>query len=183
MKRSIVIVAVSALVVCLAGYNISLTGTGVVSSPSVDAAEVVSVLEDSKTSREEMQILDSAELMKLLVDPIFETLKDAIENPPEKRKEWRMLYIAAFNLAEINNLNFSRTGNDYMETDEWTEFVAKARTQTIDLAETVRSRPEYEVMKDKFITVMENCNDCHVKFSADAEIDEITGPLSWEWEE
>lgn len=180
MKRSLIIVAMSALVVCLTGYTLSFTGNEIVSSSSAHAAEVVNVLEDSESSTEEMQILDSAELMKLLVDPTFESLKDAIENPPVKRKEWRMLYIAAFNLAEINNLNFSRTGKDYMETEEWTDFVAMARTNAIDLAETVRTRPEYDVMKDKFITVMENCNDCHVKFSADEEIDEVIPPASWE---
>ena len=103
--------------------------------------------------------------MKLLVDPIFEDLKDAIENPPEKRKDWRSLYIAAFNLAEVSNLSFSRTGNDYMETDEWTAFVVKTRTEMIDLAETVRTRPEYPILKEKFIAVMQSCNDCHVKFS------------------
>ncbi len=182
MKRSMVMVALSALVVCMAGYNISLTNVGIEQDSVAHAEEVVNVYEVAKTTNKELQVLDAAELMKLMVDPTFENLKDAIENPPAKRKEWRMLYIAAFSLAELNNLSYSRTGNDYMETEEWTDFVTKARAETIDVAETVRSRPDYEIMKDKFITVMESCNDCHVKFSADEEIDEIMGPMSWEEE-
>ena len=170
MKRSILIVAFSTLVVCMAGYNLSMNGVATHPTAVAEAAEV---------APGPIQVIEADELMKLLVDPTFEDLKDAIENPPEKRKDWRSLYIAAFSLAELNNLNFSRTGEDYMESDEWTEYVLKARTEAIDLAETVRSRPDYAILKEKFTIVMQSCNDCHAKFSADEDIDEIEPPLSW----
>lgn len=179
MKRTILIVSLSALVVCIVGYNIFLTNVGIHPESVVDAAEIASVHDAAATTQGPIQILEADELMKLLVDPMFEDLKDAIENPPEKRKHWRSLYIAAFNLAEVNNLTFSRTGNDYMETEEWTAEIVKARGEVIDLAETIRTRPEYAELKEKFIVVMQSCNDCHVKFSADEDIDEIEGPLSW----
>ena len=179
MKRTVLTVSLAALVVFTAGYNLALTNLVSNLENTVGAVEIESIVGIAARTPEPIQILEADELMKLLVDPMFEDLKDAIENPPEKRKDWRSLYIAAFNLAELNNLSFSRTGKDYMETDEWTEFVIKARGETIDLAETVRTRPEYDVLKEKFIVVMQSCNDCHVKFSADEDIDEIEGPLSW----
>jgi hypothetical protein len=170
MKRSILMVSAVASVVCVSGYNFAINGVSHGSKEVAEAAEVAAA---------PVQIIEADELMKLLIDPTFEDLKDSIENPPEKRKDWRSLYIAAFSLAELNNLYLSRTGEDYMESDEWTEYVLKARAGAIDLAETVRARPDYTVLKEKFTVVMQSCNDCHTKFSADADIDEIEPPLSW----
>lgn len=179
MKRTIPMVSLAVLVVVMASYNLVLTKVGIHPGNTVGAAEIESIVGVAAETAKAIQILEADELMKLLVDPMFEDLKDAIENSPEKRKDWRSLYIAAFNLAELSNLTFSRTGKDYMETDEWTAEIIKARGEAIDLAETVRKRPEYSVLKEKFIVVMQSCNDCHVKFSADEDIDEIEGPLSW----
>lgn len=170
MKRSILIVTLSAVVVGIAGYNVAQKNTTDQSTSVVEAAE---------TTPGPVQVIEADELMKLLVDPMFEDLKDAIEVAPEKRKDWRSLYIAAFNLAELNNLYFSRTGEDYMETEEWTDTIVKARSEVIALAEAVKERPEYSVLKEKFNVVTQSCNDCHTKFSADEDIDEIEGPLSW----
>ncbi|MFP6584985.1 MAG: hypothetical protein VCD00_20805 [Candidatus Hydrogenedentota bacterium] len=170
MNRTKIAVAISAAVVCVAGYNISISKTSNLPSTVASAAE--------ETAGPE-QILDTSELMKLMVDPVYEDLKDAIETAPEKRKDWRSLYIAAFSLAELNNLNFSRTGEDYTDNEEWIAFSAKARDQLVEFAEAVRERPDYAILKEKFTIVMENCNECHAKFAADEEVDEIEPPLSW----
>jgi len=129
----------------------------------------------------EKQIVSTAELMKLLVDPIYEELKDAIETPPDGRNEWRALYIAAFNLAEVNNLLFSRSDEDYQATPEWIEESLEAQELGITLAESIRAQSEYETIKDNYLAVMRNCNDCHRTFEP-GEIDEITPPLSWDIE-
>ena len=69
----------------------------------------------------ERAIVTTAEFMKLLVDPTYEKLRDAVANPPVKRAEWRALYVAAFSLAEINNLYYSRGDKDFMAKPEWAE--------------------------------------------------------------
>ncbi|PCJ62468.1 MAG: hypothetical protein COA73_06460 [Candidatus Hydrogenedentota bacterium] len=127
---------------------------------------------------EQIQIVETAELMKLLVDPMFEELKDAVENPPEKRRHWRSLYIAAFNLAELSNLNFSRRDDDYMSTTEWVEFCIKSRDLSIALADSVKGQADYSIIKNNFLALTDNCNDCHTKFEP-GEVDKIEVPESW----
>ncbi len=119
--------------------------------------------------------------MKILIDPIYEDLKDAVENPPEKRDEWRLLYIAAFNLAETTNLLFSREDEEYMLTDEWIEESIEAQDLTIALGESIRNQQDYEVIRENYLAVMRNCNDCHREFEP-GEVDEIVAPKSWDVE-
>ena len=170
MKRTRIFVALSLSAAAIGLYGLTATQETVKPMPIVEAAE---------ETPGPVQILETSELMKLLVDPTFEDLKDAISVAPEARKDWRTLYIAAFNLAEINNLFFSRVDEDFMKSEEWTAVLVKTRTEAIDLAEAVRNRAEYDVLKEKFNVVLQSCNDCHTKFSADADIDQIEGPLAW----
>ncbi len=151
----------------------SLVGT-----PIAEAAEAV---EDAKTpvQVEQVQVVETAELMKLLVDPTFEELKDAIENPPEKRRQWRSLYIAAFNLAELSNLNFSRRDEDFMSTQEWVDHCIKGRDLSIKLAESIKGQAEYDTIKTNFLAVTDNCNDCHTTFKP-GDVDKIEVPTSWQ---
>ena len=133
---------------------------------------------DPAPAHHEKQIVETAELMKLLVDPIYEELKEAIEVEPKGRKAWRALYIAAFNLAEVNNLLFSRTDEDFMLTPEWVEESLNAQRILNAFAKSVRSQSEYEVLTENYLAVMSNCNDCHRTFSP-GEVDEIVPPESW----
>ena len=118
--------------------------------------------------------------MKQLMDPMYEVLKDAIEVPPEKRKAWRELYIASFNLAEVNNLLFSREDEkkEYLSTQKWIDESIEAVDLLVKLAESVREQSEYDVMKANFMAVMNNCNQCHREFEP-GEIDEVNPPTSW----
>jgi hypothetical protein len=116
--------------------------------------------------------------MKLLVDPTYETLKDAVENPPAKRKEWRALYVAAFSLAELTNLLYSRGDEEFELTPEWAEEAAKSQQIVTKLAESIRGQSEYEVIKANYMAVVQDCNACHRKFMP-GEIDEIVPPTSW----
>lgn len=141
---------------------------------------VVEAAEIETAPHYEKQIITTAELMKQLMDPMYEVLKDAIEVPPEKRKAWRELYIASFNLAEVNNLLFSRVDEkkEYLSTQEWIDESIEAVDLLVKLAESVREQSEYDVMKANFMAVMNNCNQCHHQFEPD-EIDEIMPPESW----
>lgn len=150
----------------------------------VDPAKISAMAESGNesaaaTPHYEKAVVTTAEYMKILIDPTYEDLKDAIENPPQKRKEWRALYVAAFNLAETTNLLFSRDDEDYTKTPEWIEHSLKAQNLTTTLGESIRNQSEYDVMKENYLAVMRNCNDCHREFKP-GEVDEIVPPRSWD---
>ncbi len=162
----------AAVVILVLG--ICLGQAGLLNKVSAQAAEPVK----SGGNGPEKAIVSTAEMMKLLVDPTYELLKDAVANPPAKRAEWRKLYVAAFSLAELNNLNFSRGDKDFMATPEWTEELKKTQDLSVKLAESVRAQSDYAIVKENFLAVMNNCNDCHRKFEP-GEIDEIVPPAAW----
>jgi len=126
----------------------------------------------------ERAIVSTAEFMKLLVDPTYEKLRDAVATPPAKRADWRALYVAAFSLAEINNLYYSRGDEAFMSKPEWAAECIKTQELTVKLAESIRAQSDYAVVKENFIAVMKNCNDCHRQFEP-GEIDEILPPAAW----
>jgi len=175
MKTRTFLIAILALTAAAGGYYFSDSIESQI-APKAIAAEEEDFSEPVEVTQ--TQIVTTAELMKLLVDPTYETLKDAVETPPEKRKQWRALYIAAFNLAELTNLNFSRHDEDYMKTDEWIEESKKAQALCIKFAESVRARSEYSIIKENYLAVQKNCNACHDIFVPD-DVDPIDPPVAW----
>ena len=146
----------------------------VTSRSGVEAAEIES------PPHYEKQIITTAELMKQMMDPMYEELKDAIEFPPVKRKAWRQLYITSFNLAEMNNLLFSREDDkkEYLSSQKWIDESLEAVELLVTLAESVRGQAEYDVLTKNYLAVMNNCNQCHREFEP-GEVDEIEPPASW----
>ncbi len=132
------------------------------------------------SSTEEKPILDTGEIMKLLMDPIHEDLKDWIENPPEKRKDWRGLYVASYTLAEINNLLYSRTDHEYMLTAEWRDLVTESRAVAAHLANSVKERHDYATVKANYLAVIESCNTCHSRYDpTEEDAPMIERPRAW----
>ena len=165
----------------------ALLGCGQSAEDSEEAARpptanrsVVEAAEIEAPAGYERQIITTTELMKQMMDPMYEELKDAIEFPPEKRKAWRALYIASFNLAEMNNLLFSREDEkkEYLSTQEWIDESLEAVELLVTLAESVRGQADYDVLKKNFLAVMNNCNQCHRVFEP-GEVDPIEAPASW----
>lgn len=159
----------AAVVILVLG--ICLGQAGLLTKVSAQAAEPVK----SGGNGPEKAIVSTAEFMKLLVDPTYEQLKDAVANPPAKRAEWRKLYVAAFSLAEINNLYYSRGDEAFMSNPEWAAECLKTQDLTVKLAESIRAQSDYAIVKENFLAVMNNCNDCHRQFEP-GEIDEILPP-------
>jgi hypothetical protein len=126
----------------------------------------------------EKAIISTAEVMKLLVDPTYETLKDAVENPPQKRAEWRALYVAAFSLAELTNLMYSRGDEEYQHKPEWLKEASASQEIVTKLAESIRAQADYAVIKENYLALVKDCNECHRIFKP-GEIDEIVVPTSW----
>ena len=126
------------------------------------------------------QVIDTGEIMELLMDPIHEDLKDFIEYPPEKRADWRGLYVAAYTLAETNNLLYSRTDHGYMLQEEWRERVTEARAITVALADSIKEQSEYDVIKANYLAVVENCNSCHERYDpAMSDAPRVDPPRAW----
>lgn len=129
------------------------------------------------------QILDTGEVMELLMDPIHEDLKDFIENPPEKRADWRGLYVAAYTLAETNNLLYSRTDHGYMLQEEWRDRVTEARALTVALADSIKEQAPYETIRENYLAVVQNCNDCHRRYDETMmDAPQVDPPRSWDVE-
>ena len=144
------------------------------------AGETAAFPQPAQAPYYEEQVLNTAEVMEFLMDPIYEQLKDAVENPPDKRKEWRALYITAYPLAETCNLLFSRVDEkkEYLSTQEWIDASIRARDVTVKLADSIKTQSDYEVIKANFIEMMNDCNECHRKFEP-GEVDDVLPPASW----
>ncbi len=178
MSKKTILVGLSCFVVLAGSFLFGAVSTWLGASPNQNIAEAVPEVPEAAIGKE-IQILSTAEVMKLIVDPQYELVKDAIENPPEKRKEWRALYIAVFPLAEMRNLMYSRMDEpDYQSKPEWIEAIDKSMNIMLTFARSVRERADYEILKKNYLAVVASCNDCHNLFEP-GEIDKIEPPTSW----
>lgn len=126
------------------------------------------------------EVIETGEVMELLMDPIHEDLKDFIENPPKKRADWRGLYVSAFTLAEVNNLLYSRTDHGYMLQQEWRDRVTDARAVTVTLADSIKHQDDYETIKANYLAVVENCNECHQRYDPRGDdAPRVDPPKAW----
>lgn len=117
------------------------------------------------------QVIDTADVMKLLVDPSLEDMKDAMVKEPLQRKQWRAIYIPASRLAEYNNLLFSREGEDeieeeYLRSPEWAEMAVEAREITAALRQASKDK-DWRGVQAAYGAMIESCNACHEKFQTE----------------
>lgn len=126
----------------------------------------VSGAEERKAITGPTQVMETKELMKIMMDPLWEDLRDEVAEEPTTRRDWRFMYITVFSLAETQNLLFSREGADYSGTDEWNSLSGEALAATIDLCESVRDKDFELILKNKD-RVMNSCNKCHERFEAE----------------
>lgn len=110
-----------------------------------------------------VQVMETKEMMKILMDPLWEDIRDLTEKEPKLRRDWRSLYIATFSLAEDHNLLFNRQGSDYHQTEEWKKFSIDGLKASIALAESVRDQ-NFEAVLENKTKVMNTCNACHQQF-------------------
>jgi len=101
--------------------------------------------------------------MELLFDPFYVDLRNSLKKAPEKRKDWRRVYIAAYSIAELTNLLFSREGEDYMATPEWKKLALESRTAIEEVGAAIRDL-DYELTRSRYIAFIETCNNCHSAF-------------------
>ena len=186
MKTSVILsVLLMALVLVGCGGSESTPGEEAPAEGETEASSgsvVMAAEKDPGTGHERYaaQVIETAEVMKLMVDPAYERLKDAIEVAPEGRKAWRALYIESYSLAELNNLLYSRFDEkkEYYASEEYIEQTDIAAGVLLTFAESVKGQADYEVLKKDYLALVNNCNQCHRLFEP-GEIDEIVPPESW----
>lgn len=119
-------------------------------------------------------VMDTGELMSLLLEPLYDELKEALDAPPRDRKEWARIYQAAVRLAEADNLLFFRSPGRHTSDAAWAPAAAVARQSAADIATATfvalrNVRPEdFAPLKARLAGVADTCNACHRTFRVDA---------------
>ena len=121
-------------------------------------------------------VMDTGELMSLLLEPLYNELKHALERPPQDRKERAAIYQAAVRLAEADNLLFLRAPGRLTSDPNWAPAAAAARQSAADIAtatfvalRNVRTA-DFEPLKARLTGVADTCNACHRAMKTDAKV-------------
>ena len=117
-------------------------------------------------SGEPKQLVEAYELMSLFFGPLQEQMKAGLATPPADRKAWRNIFDTALKIGEVHNLLYSRTGEDYMGTEDWKKLTAAGRDTAAAIAEAVKTQ-DFPKVQAGYTAMIESCNACHKKFQGD----------------
>jgi hypothetical protein len=120
-------------------------------------------------SLQPVQVLETAQLMEEMFEPLYGELTRAVAAPPANRQAWRAVLSPAAKLAELHNLLFSRRDLERAGTPEWAQQVAASQRLMIELVEAVRKQ-DYPVARKRYEAAVDGCNGCHKKFGSDAPL-------------
>ena len=109
------------------------------------------------------QIIKNEEMMKLIFDPYYIDLRQAIREKPAGRAGWRRAYIAIFRICEVTNLLYSRKDKQYMLTQEWRQMATQSRDAAESVGEAVL-KLDYPQVRERYELLIQSCNACHQKF-------------------
>jgi cytochrome c556 len=124
-------------------------------------------------STEPEPILETGELMKMVIKPAYDELQKAMATPPVDRQQWAQLYQKAARLAEFENLILFRP---YERSDkpEWKTLATHARKATATLASAVLKAlanaqdANFDGIRKAYEDVSGRCNACHRAMSREA---------------
>ncbi|HUQ86320.1 MAG TPA: hypothetical protein VM096_02105 [Vicinamibacterales bacterium] len=118
-------------------------------------------------------ILETGELMLLVIKPAYDELRRAIAAPPADRQQWAQLYQKAARLAEFENLILFRP-HERSNTAEWKTLAANARKASMAVASATLkalangSEADVDEVKKAYGDVSVRCNACHRAMSREA---------------
>jgi len=118
-------------------------------------------------------ILQTGELMLLIIKPAYDELQRAIQTQPAERQQWAMLYQKAARLAEFENLILFRP-EERSNKPEWKTLATNARKATMTLASGVLKAlgssedAKFDELKKSYDGVSAGCNACHRAMSREA---------------
>lgn len=110
-------------------------------------------------------VMDTARLMKVFTDPMFEALKEKMKAAPAVPKDWRIIEDHGLAASELANLMFMRTG-EHEQTPEWKQFTVDFYKAGNALAEAAKTR-DFAAVTQKYQGLAQSCNACHQKFEPD----------------
>ncbi|HUQ88535.1 MAG TPA: hypothetical protein VM096_13315 [Vicinamibacterales bacterium] len=126
-----------------------------------------------ETSSQPEPILETGELMLMVIKPAYDELQRAMSAPPADRQQWSQLYQKAARLAEFENLILFRP-HARSDTPEWKAFAANARRATMVVASGAlkalgdAQSANFEELKKSYAAVSAGCNSCHRAMSREA---------------
>lgn len=118
-------------------------------------------------------ILETGELMLMVIKPAYDELQKAMAMPPADRQQWAQLYQKAARLAEFENLILFRA-HERSQTPEWKTFATNARKATMSLASGVLKAlgnaddAKFDDVRKSYQGVSAGCNACHRSMSREA---------------
>ena len=118
-------------------------------------------------------ILETGELMIMVIKPAYDDLQKAMAAPPADRQQWALLYQKAARLAEFENLILFRP-HPRAETPEWKNLATSARKATMVVASATLKAlgnaegANFAELKKSFEDVSARCNACHRAMSREA---------------
>ena len=118
-------------------------------------------------------ILETGELMLMVIKPAYDELQRAMATPPADRQQWAQLFQKAARLAEFENLILFRP-HERADTPQWKSLAANARKTTATVASlTLKALANakdanFDGIKKAFEDVSGRCNACHRAMSREA---------------
>jgi hypothetical protein len=118
-------------------------------------------------------ILETGELMLMVIKPAYDELQRAMAAPPADRQQWALLYQKAARLAEFENLILFRP-HPRSETPEWKTLATNARKSTMAVAAATlkalggASDTDFQNIRKSYDDVSARCNACHRAMSREA---------------
>jgi hypothetical protein len=124
-------------------------------------------------SSEPEPVLETGELMLMVIKPAYDELQRAMAAAPADRQQWSQLYQKAARLAEFENLILFRP-HARSGTPEWKALATNARKATMAVASGAlkvlagSKDATFEELKKSFAEVPARCNACHRAMSREA---------------
>ncbi len=124
-------------------------------------------------STEPEPILETGELMVMVIKPAYDDLQRAMATPPADRQQWAQLFQKAARLAEFENLILFRP-HERSSKPEWKTLAANARKATANVASlTLKALgnsqdANFEGIRKAYEDVSTRCNACHRAMSREA---------------
>jgi hypothetical protein len=134
---------------------------------------IASIASAQDVSTQPEPILETGELMLMIIKPAYDELKKAMAAPPADQPQWAQLYQKAARLAEFENLILFRP-HQRAETPEWKTLATNARKSTMAVASATlkalgnSTDASFADIKKSFEDVSARCNACHRAMSREA---------------